>query len=185
MAGWQHWLDGCESGWTPGVGDGQGGLACCDSWDRKESDTTEWLNWTELQRLLFISKMTHLNKTLFSRNIQSIKTSRDYYCQKEVWKNKNKKTMSVSHKIKNIWQWLFEDLVGKDKMKKYTFALVILKTNLKFMSLNNNMILFTSCTSINIHVMLLGTSMSNIFYFEHMCWEITICIWISILQTER
>ena len=47
MAGWYHWLDGCESGWTPGVGDGQGGLACCDSWGRKESDTTEWLNWTE------------------------------------------------------------------------------------------------------------------------------------------
>ena len=36
-------------GWTPGVGDGQGGLTCCDSWDRKESDTTEWLNWTELK----------------------------------------------------------------------------------------------------------------------------------------
>ena len=37
-----------ESEWTPGVGDGQGGLACCDSWGRKESDTTERLNWTEL-----------------------------------------------------------------------------------------------------------------------------------------
>ena len=48
MAGWHHWLDGCESEWTPGVGDGQGGLACCDSWGRKESDTTERLNWTEL-----------------------------------------------------------------------------------------------------------------------------------------
>ena len=48
MAEWRHWLDGCESGWTPGDGDGQGGLACCDSWDREESDTTEWLNWTEL-----------------------------------------------------------------------------------------------------------------------------------------
>ena len=45
---WDHWLDGRESEWTPGVGDGQGGLACCDSWGRKESDTTEWLNWTEL-----------------------------------------------------------------------------------------------------------------------------------------
>ena len=43
-----HWLDECESGWTPGVGDGQGGLACCDSWGCKELDTTEWLNWTEL-----------------------------------------------------------------------------------------------------------------------------------------
>ena len=48
MAGWHHWLDGCESGWTPGVGDGQGGLACCDSWGRKQSDTTEQMNWTEL-----------------------------------------------------------------------------------------------------------------------------------------
>ena len=47
MAGWHHWLNGCESEWTPGVGDGQGGLACCDSWGRKESDTTERLNWTE------------------------------------------------------------------------------------------------------------------------------------------
>ena len=45
MAGWHHWLDGHESEWTPGVGDGQGGLACCDSWGHKESDTTEWLNW--------------------------------------------------------------------------------------------------------------------------------------------
>ena len=40
MAEWHHWLDGCESQWTPGVGDGQGGLVCCDSWGRKESDTT-------------------------------------------------------------------------------------------------------------------------------------------------
>ena len=48
MAGWHHWLDGRESGWTPGVGEGQGGLACCDSWGHKESDTTERLNWTEL-----------------------------------------------------------------------------------------------------------------------------------------
>ena len=49
MAGWHHWLDGRESEWTPGVGDGQGGLACCDSWGRKELDTTERLNWTELK----------------------------------------------------------------------------------------------------------------------------------------
>ena len=49
MAGWHHWLDGRESGWTPGDGDGQGGLACCDSWGRKESDTTE--QWTELKHI--------------------------------------------------------------------------------------------------------------------------------------
>ena len=48
MAGWHHRLNGHEFGYTPGVGDGQGGLACCDSWGRKESDTTEQLNWTEI-----------------------------------------------------------------------------------------------------------------------------------------
>ena len=48
MAGCHHWFDGRASEWTPGVGDGQGGLACCDSWGLKESDTTEGLNWTEL-----------------------------------------------------------------------------------------------------------------------------------------
>ena len=48
MAGWHHQLNAHEFGWTPGVGDGQVGLACWDSWDHKESDTTEWLNWTEL-----------------------------------------------------------------------------------------------------------------------------------------
>ena len=48
MAGWHHWIDGCESEWTSGVGNGQGDLACCDSWCRKESDRTERLNWTEL-----------------------------------------------------------------------------------------------------------------------------------------
>ena len=48
MAGWHHWLDGCESEWTPGVGDGQGGLACCGSWGRKESDTTERLIWSDI-----------------------------------------------------------------------------------------------------------------------------------------
>ena len=48
MDGWHHWLNGHEFGWTPGVGDGQGGLACCNSWGRKELDTTERLNWTKL-----------------------------------------------------------------------------------------------------------------------------------------
>ena len=55
MAGWHHWLDAHEFGWTPGVGDRQGGLACCDSWGRKESDTTEQMNWTEVQQGWFCS----------------------------------------------------------------------------------------------------------------------------------
>ena len=48
MAGRHHQLDAHKFGWTLGVGDRQGGLVCCDSWARKESDTTEWLNWTEM-----------------------------------------------------------------------------------------------------------------------------------------
>ena len=48
MAGWHHWLDGREFQWTPGVGDGQGDLACCDSWGHKESDTTERLLCSDL-----------------------------------------------------------------------------------------------------------------------------------------
>ena len=47
MSGGHHWLDGRESQWTPGVGDGQGGLARCDSWGRKESDMTDRLIWTD------------------------------------------------------------------------------------------------------------------------------------------
>ena len=47
MAGCHHRLDGHEFEWTLGLGDGQGGLGCCSPWGHKESDTTEWLNWTE------------------------------------------------------------------------------------------------------------------------------------------
>ena len=48
MAGWHYRLDRGESQWTPGVGDEQGGPVCCDSWGRKEWDTTERLIWSDL-----------------------------------------------------------------------------------------------------------------------------------------
>ena len=51
MAGWHHWLNGHESEWTPGDGDGQGGLVCCDSWGHKERPRHDWateLNWLKL-----------------------------------------------------------------------------------------------------------------------------------------
>ena len=54
MARWHHWPDGRESEWTPGVGDGQGGLACCDSWGHKKLDTTERLIWSDLIWLLLL-----------------------------------------------------------------------------------------------------------------------------------
>ena len=47
MVGWLHQLDGHESEKALGIGDGQGGLVCCSPWGRKESDTTEHLNWTD------------------------------------------------------------------------------------------------------------------------------------------
>ena len=60
-ARWHHRLNVHESEWTPGVGDGQGGLACCNSWGRKESDTTERLNWTELNIPLCVCSTTSLS----------------------------------------------------------------------------------------------------------------------------
>ena len=47
MAGWHHRLNGHEFKQAPGDGDGQGGLVCCNSWGRKELDTTERLNLTD------------------------------------------------------------------------------------------------------------------------------------------
>ena len=64
MAGWHHRLDGSESQWTSGVGDGQGGLACCDLWGHKESDTTE--RRTELKP----GKCKHKMSRYFSINIK-------------------------------------------------------------------------------------------------------------------
>ena len=48
MVGWYHQLNGHEFEQAPEVGEGQGGLVCCGPWGRKGSDTTEWLNWTEM-----------------------------------------------------------------------------------------------------------------------------------------
>ena len=80
--GWMAiWLDGRESEWTPGDGDGQGGLVRCDSWGRKESDTTERLNWTELKntnasspRFCYFNKRWGRNplKTLFWRKLPEL-----------------------------------------------------------------------------------------------------------------
>ena len=50
MVAWHHWLNGHEFEEAPGVSDGQGSLACCSPWGGKESDTTEWLKWTELSK---------------------------------------------------------------------------------------------------------------------------------------
>ena len=57
MVGWHHRLNGHEFEQPPGVGDGQGSLACCSPWGHKESDTTEWLSdWTELKQRNYLKK---------------------------------------------------------------------------------------------------------------------------------
>ena len=56
MVGWHHQLNGHEFEQAPGVGDGQGSLACCSPWGRKESDMTEQLNWTEHDKSSYIHK---------------------------------------------------------------------------------------------------------------------------------
>ena len=73
---WNHWLDGRESEWTLGVGDGQGGLACSDSWGLKESDMTERLNWTE---------EVNITKKCFCRRL-----TRTYPCNP--WRLRGKET---------------------------------------------------------------------------------------------
>ena len=55
MVGWHHWLNGHEFESALGVGDGQGSLACCSPWGRRESDMTEWLNWTDLTNEILCS----------------------------------------------------------------------------------------------------------------------------------
>ena len=72
IAGWHHGLNERESGWTMGVGDGQRGLVCYDSWGRKESDTTKWLNWTEysftLTILIILGICTYITDRYLGRN---------------------------------------------------------------------------------------------------------------------
>ena len=93
MVGWHHRLNGHGFGWSQGVGDKQGGLACCDSWGHKESDTTERLNRTlELKKdkEIFYNKLyqsltlshthTHIYNTLshnFTKYFHGVRKSTD------------------------------------------------------------------------------------------------------------
>ena len=78
MTGWHHWLDGPESQWTLGVGDGQGGLACCDSWGRKESATTERLIWSDLSCVLPSTFVYFKQKTFCFKRMHVVKCQKEY-----------------------------------------------------------------------------------------------------------
>ena len=64
MVGWHHWLDGHEFEQAPGVGNGQGSLACCSPLRHKELDTTEWLHWTEHRKVANIGKIYMLKSSI-------------------------------------------------------------------------------------------------------------------------
>ena len=99
MVEWHHWPDGRESEWTLGVGDGQGGLACCDSWGCKESDSTEPLNWTELllqgnmSFFFFQKKYKSLSVTQIFREIQLFNFLGEF---------RKQKTLSVRNHLPSI-----------------------------------------------------------------------------------
>ena len=98
VAGWHHWLDGCEFEWTPGDGDGQGGLASCDSWGCKESDTTEQLNWTELN--WYYKPLVYIFLYFFPPVEGKLLESKDFVCTSvplEPWEK------SVSVAWVNVW----------------------------------------------------------------------------------
>ena len=88
MVGWHHRLNGPEFGWTLGVGDGQGGLVCCGSWGRKESDTTEWLNWTEPPLQLYFNSSHYMLSRLpggISGKESSCQCRRCKRCRFDLW----------------------------------------------------------------------------------------------------
>ena len=59
MAGWYHWLNGRESEWTPGVGDRQGGLTCCDSWGQTCKSQTWLSDWVFLNLLMLFCDLMY------------------------------------------------------------------------------------------------------------------------------
>ena len=69
MVGWHHWLNWHGFGWTPGVGDGQGGLACCGSWGhRVRHNWATELNWTENMQSTFVHNYAKLKTVLMTNN---------------------------------------------------------------------------------------------------------------------
>ena len=104
MVGRYHWLDGHGFGWALVVGDGEGGPACCASWGHEESDTTEWLNWTELNWTLVFRR---------SNKVTSLALKLLIWCLQQMWSvwecwylTSMSCILGPSHFIKAINDWL-------------------------------------------------------------------------------
>ena len=112
MAGWRHQPDAHEFGWTLGVGDGQGGLACCDSWGRKESDTTEQLNWTEIypKRNVEIKESRHTTKESHQTTMREAKIR---------WNDQRRTTNTTGKKKRRKWPFLQTHILSGENMRAF------------------------------------------------------------------
>ena len=115
MVGWHHGLNGHEFAWTLGAGDGQGGLACCSPWGLKESDTTEWLNWIELNPVLPgigpVSNTSNITANIKASSQLILK--RDLWCE---FKERRSQGFIFTSGIKH------QHLIGLDKSKASLFC---------------------------------------------------------------
>ena len=135
IAGWHHRLDGHEFEWTPGVGNGQGGLECCNSWGHKRLDMTERLNWTKLNwkhgKITLLAMLLHWLTGAISRKKYSISSCDDNHghpYMKKQWSYSNKcdrQLPNVTHKIpkSNISQ---VNLNGKLSKEKHSYSGIFL-----------------------------------------------------------
>ena len=101
-AGWHHWLDGCESEWTLGVGDGQGGLACYDSWGCKVGhDWATELNWTLTLLYKGNNKAWMTAYMLTTWFTEYFKPTLDNYCSEK--KNPFKILLFMDNVTQGLW----------------------------------------------------------------------------------
>ena len=135
MFGRHHRLYGHGIGWTPGVGDEQRALVCCGSWGLKQSDTTEWLNWTELSsnssRLVSVLIRGEGNTNFFFFNQHS--TAPASFLKKQTITTTTKKLWYFYNKVRNIlfecvyfWNFIFMiAIVLHTKNRIYRLILVL------------------------------------------------------------